>query len=206
MVRRRFSLKGGLRVAQSRSCGKLPLPFGLDCVIGCNPNVASPLVSQVTSDLNDSYRVRIRSGEFEVEVQGPDQGFVDAKITELLGWFDSDGRGDEPQGPASYSAEPSVAGKMTSLLEHVRKVSPRGGLEYALAVGYYLENAEGMAGGFRRRDLAAGFKKIRYNHTNPGVPISSGRKQGLLVDGSEPERVRLSKSASDWIAARLSGE
>lgn len=164
----------------------------------------------MTSNFNDTYRVRIRSGQFEVEVQGPNQAYVDSKVAELLGWIDSDGRVEEPPvEPSRFVqsvSEPVMAGTPTSLLEHVRSVSPRGGLEYALAVGYYLENAEGMKGGFRRRDLAAGFKKIRYSHSNPGVPISSGRKQGLLIVGSEPERVRLSAAASEWVAARVSGE
>lgn len=160
----------------------------------------------MNSNSGDTYRVRIRSGEFEVEVQGPNQAYVDAKVAELLGWIDSDGRGEQPPRTAASVSESVMDGNTTSLLEHVRSVSPRGGLEYALAVGYYLENAEGMTGGFRRRDLAAGFRRIRYSHSNPGVPISSGRKQGLLIAGSEPERVRLSHTASEWVAARVSGE
>lgn len=160
----------------------------------------------MTADPRPSFRVRIRSGEFEIEVEGPTQDYVDSKVAELLPWFGLE-VGEERETPQREATVfPSDPGSPLSLLEHVRKVSPRGGLEYALAVGFYLENTEGMAGGFRRRDLAAGFKKIRYSHSNPGVPISSGRKQGLLLEGSEPERVRLSEASTEWVAARLSGE
>lgn len=146
------------------------------------------------------YRVRVRSGEIEVEVQAPDRAYVDAKIAELLGWLGSDqtGRNSDP-------GDVVPEGDDISLLDHVRKIGPQGGLEHVLAIGYYLEHRAGMAGGFRRRDLVSGFEKIRYVHSNPGVPIGAGRKQGLLIEGSEPERVRLSEAAADWVRTRLHG-
>lgn len=153
-----------------------------------------------------TYRVRIRSTDLEVEVEAPDAGYVDAKVAELLGWM-----GLEPletgldESPAPKSGG-SAAGKPPSLVEHVRSVSPNGGLEHVLAVGYYLEHHRGATGGFRRRDLAQAFKAVRYRHSNPGVPIASGRKQGLLMEGAEADKIRLSETADEWVRARLRGE
>ena len=75
-----------------------------------------------------------------------------------------------------------------------------------MAVGYYLEHHRGATGGFRRRDLAQAFKAVRYRHSNPGVPIASGRKQGLLMEGAEADKIRLSETADEWVRARLRGE
>ncbi|MGQ0678057.1 MAG: hypothetical protein ACT4OM_00095 [Actinomycetota bacterium] len=146
-----------------------------------------------------SYRLRIRSGHYEVEVQGPDPNYVDAKFAELLALVD-----DEE--PISDAATPPPRAEAESLGELIRLVGPSGGLEHALVAGYFLEKSAGLTGGFRRRDLAAAFKTIKYSHSNPGVPISLGKKQGLLVHASEPDRVKLSDAAAEWVRVRLGGE
>ena len=160
-----------------------------------------------------TYRVRIRSADLEVEVEAPDAGYVDAKVAELLDWIGLEAletSENEPSTPNSgvsaAKSGVSASGKPPSLVEHVHSVSPSGGLEHVLAVGYYLEHHRGADGGFRRRDLAQAFKTMRYNHSNPGVPIASGRRQGLLMDGAEADKIRLSETADEWVRARLRGE
>ena len=167
-----------------------------------------------------TYRVRIRSADLEVEVEAPDAGYVDAKVAELLDWMGLEALETSENEPATPKSGVSAAksgvsaaksgvsasGKPPSLVEHVHSVSPSGGLEHVLAVGYYLEHHRGANGGFRRRDLAQAFKTMRYNHSNPGVPIASGRRQGLLMDGAEADKIRLSETADDWVRARLRGE
>jgi hypothetical protein len=125
---------------------------------------------------------------------------VEAKLEELKGWLGGgpdDGSHADPAPPAAGSA------KAPSLAEHVRAVAPTGGLEHVLAVGYYLERYSRLQGGFRRRDLAEGFKALRYSHSNPGVPIASARRQGLLMDGEEHEKLLLTETAERWVEERL---
>jgi hypothetical protein len=153
-----------------------------------------------------TFRVRLRRGGFEFEVESSDQAYVDQKVAELTSWL-----GLEPaetplqalSGAVSAAASPA---KPPSLVEHVRRVGPSNGLEHVLAVGYYLEHHRKMAGGFRRRDLGHAFNAMGYNHSNPGVPIAAARRQGLLMDGAETDKIRLSESADEWVRARLRGD
>lgn len=152
------------------------------------------------------YRIRIRRDGVELEVEGPDRAYVDEKTAELLLRIGLDGAPSRVPPPSGTPNQAVEAGKPPSLVEHVRKVVPNGGLEHVLAVGYYLEHHEGMAGGFRRRDLGRAFKVLGYNHSNPGVPIAAARKQGLLMNGAEADKIRLSETADEWVRARLRGE
>jgi hypothetical protein len=130
---------------------------------------------------------------------------VDLKFEELKPLLERDS--EEPPagaGPAVSPRKPAgKASKPPSLAEHVRTVSPSGGLEHVLAVGYYLERHTGLNGGFRRRDLAEAFASLRYRHSNPGVPIAAARRQGLLMDGREHEKVQLTETAERWVEDRL---
>ncbi len=113
---------------------------------------------------------------------------------------------DPSQDGLSGNSRQPAPTKPPSLVEHVRRVGPSNGLEHVLAVGYYLEHHRNLVGGFRRRDLGHAFKALGYNHSNPGVPIAAACKQGLLMDGSEVDKIRLSESADQWVRARLNGD
>ncbi len=148
------------------------------------------------------YRIVLRQGISELEVSGPDAAWVDLKVQELKGWFLTV---PSPQQPPSESVKGDfeIPSKVPSLAEHIRAVSPSGGLEHVLAVGYYLERYSRLKGGFRRRDLAEGFKAVRFQHSNPGVPIATARRQGLLMDGEEHEKLMLTETAERWVKERL---
>ena len=140
-----------------------------------------------------------------MEISSFDRPWVDSKLEELKPLLE---RGSEdPVAPAGVAVSPQKpAGKGSkppSLAEHVRMVAPSGGLEHVLAVGYYLERHTSLNGGFRRRDLAEAFASLRYRHSNPGVPIAAARRQGLLMDGQEHEKVQLTETAERWVEDRL---
>lgn len=151
--------------------------------------------------IRERYSVRLRRGENELEISAPDQAWVEVQLKELRGWMSAGYA--EPRQPFGEGNEPPGATKAPSLAEHVRAVQPSGGLEHVLAAGYYLERYTRLQGGFRRRDLVEAFRAIRYQHSNPGVPISTGRRRGLLMDGEEHEKIRLTESAERWVEERL---
>jgi hypothetical protein len=153
-----------------------------------------------------NYLISLKRGDSEVRVSGPDASWVEARLDELKTWLASGSEDGSPRDPAPSSAgsDPrSGNGKAPSLAEHVRAIAPSGGLEHVLAVGYYLERYSRLKGGFRRRDLAEAFKAIRYSHSNPGVPIATARRQGLLMDGEEHEKLLLTETAERWVEDRL---
>lgn len=134
-------------------------------------------------------------------MSAPDPAWVEAKVEELRGWL-SASNPPEMDAFGVTAADPAPA-KAPSLAEHVRAVYPSGGLEHVLAIGYYLERYSRLNGGFRRRDLAEAFKAVRYQHSNPGVPIATARRQGLLMDGEEHEKLLLTETAERWVEERL---
>ncbi|CAN5876543.1 hypothetical protein BH23ACT12_BH23ACT12_11530 [soil metagenome] len=149
-----------------------------------------------------SYRISLRRGDVQVRISAPDQTWVDAKLDELKDWLAL--AFSQPEtGSAGSGGSGNVPGKTPSLAEHVRAVGPSGGLEHVLTVGYYLERYSRLQGGFRRRDLAEAFKTVRYQHSNPGVPIASARRQGLLMAGEEHEKLLLTETAERWVEERL---
>lgn len=155
-----------------------------------------------------NYRISLKSGDSQVRISGPDPKWVEARLDELRGWLDGGPHGgiwSNAHSSTSDSAGASGSGKAPSLAEHVRAVNPSGGLEHVLAVGYYLERYSRLQGGFRRRDLAEAFKAVRYSHSNPGVPIATARRRGLLMDGEEHEKLLLTDTAERWVTERLGG-
>ena len=153
-----------------------------------------------------TFRVRLRRGGVEFEVESSDPAYVDQKVSELTTWLGLEPADSPLEEPSGADSSAGSTAKPPSLVEHVRRIGPSNGLEHVLAVGYYLEHHRRMAGGFRRRDLGHAFKALGYNHSNPGVPIAAARRQGLLMDGAEADKIRLSESADEWVRARLKGD
>lgn len=152
--------------------------------------------------IDGSYRICVRRGDIEFDISSPDPSWLDSKMQELSALvFES--RNPAPVPETGSSKPRRAAPKPVSLAEHVRKVGPSGGLEHVLAVGYYLERHSRLKGGFRRRDLAEAFGAIRYRHSNPGVPIAAARRQGLLMDGEEHEKMLLTETGERWVEDRL---
>ncbi len=147
----------------------------------------------------------MRRGDIEVEIGSGNRSWVDLKLKELKGllYADSEQSIPLPAGRSGSAASRQKPFKVPSLAEHVRAVGPSGGLEHVLAVGYYLEKFSRLKGGFRRRDVAEAFALLRYQHSNPGVPIAAARRRGLLMDGEEHEKMQLTETAERWVRDRL---
>lgn len=157
----------------------------------------------MTSDPSNRphFQIRLRRGDLELEVTGSDKSWVDDKLGELKRWLGADAE-MAVQGAFQEVAAAGPSAKDPSLTELVRSIEPASGLEYVLAIGYYLERYSRLRGGFRRRDVAEAFKVLKYHHSNPGVPIAAGRRQGLLMDGEEHEKIQLTESGERWVEER----
>lgn len=155
-----------------------------------------------TGSADQRFEVVLRKGDCELRLGSSDPEWVERKIEELGAWFSLGLARQAAAGGVGGNVEPQPS-KTASLAEHIRAVGPSGGLEHVLAVGYYLEKHTRLQGGFRRRDLAEGFKTVRYQHSNPGVPIATARARGLLMDGEEHEKLMLTETAERWVEERL---
>lgn len=156
------------------------------------------------------YRVRARFGDVEIEVDSSDREYADTKLKELMGALGAP-KGAETamsgrRGPAAAAAEPRPQrGKAVSMVEYVRSLRPKSGSQYVIAVGSYLEQHGGMRGGFRTKDIVAGFRAVKYKHANPAEAIRQARHQGFLMDGPEVGTLLVTHTAEAWAKGQLAG-
>jgi hypothetical protein len=155
----------------------------------------------------DHYRIRIRNGDAEIEIDSSDRDYVESKLTELTAWLGA--HRSEPVG--TQSAPPRIAdraapaAKGVSLVEHVRKIGPKSGTQFVMAVGHYLEQFGGMATGFKTRDVAEAFQTVKYKHSNTAEAVRQAKAQGFLMDGKSPNTTVLTQSAEAWVSGQLAG-
>lgn len=152
------------------------------------------------------YRVRVRRGDFEVEVDSSDKDYAEAKLTELLA-------GSEAQQPevrvaagGPEAAAPPPSGKPLSLAEYVRRLSPRSGPQYVVALGSYLETHGGMGTGFKTRDIVDGFTAVKFKHSNPAEAVRQAKQQGLLMDGKEAGTLLVTATGEEWVKVQWGGD
>lgn len=160
----------------------------------------------------EHYRIRIRRGEAELEIDSSDREYVDTKLGELETWLGSmpdtghsDGGTSPEQQNKDETGQRSPSGKGVSLIEHVRKIGPKTGTQYVIAAGHYLEQYGRMSSGFKTRDLSDAFQSLKYKHSNPAEAVRQARAQGFLMDGKEPNTVVLTQSGEAWVSGQLSG-
>lgn len=156
----------------------------------------------------NSYRVRVRKADAEIEVESTDKAYVDTKLSE---WSERLSLGYTDKKPARAAKAPvpehtEVEGKGKSMVEHVRALTPKSGSQHVIAVGDYLERYGGMRDGFKTRDLVDGFRTVRYRHSNPAEAVRQAKQQGFLMDGKEAGSLILTQTAEAWIKGQLAGE
>jgi hypothetical protein len=152
------------------------------------------------------YRVRLKKGEIEVEVDSSDKDYTESKLRELLGSFEAKAPAAPKVAGRVPKVSPASSGKTLSMAEHVRALLPKSGAQHAIAVGDYLEKHGGMADGFKTRDIAAGFTTIKYKHSNPAEAVRQAKAQGLLMDGKEDGTLVITSTAEAWVKTQLGAE
>lgn len=164
----------------------------------------------------ESFKLRVKTNDFEIEVESPDQGYTDGKFAELLRLVGGSreaarpaparAKASSPQGPAVIDQADQSIDKPTSMVEYVRTLSPKSGSQYVVAIGAYLESHGGMESGFRSRDISGGFKSVKYKHANPAEAIRQAKSQGFLMDGREPGTMIVTQTGEAWVKGQLATE
>jgi hypothetical protein len=145
------------------------------------------------------YRVRVKKGEIEVEVDSSDKDYTESKLKELLAGLEKPPGPKKGSGPATQQAEPRSSGKPISMVEYVRSLAPKSGTQYVVAVGDYLEKYGGMAAGFKTRDIADAFTTVKFKHSNPAEAVRQAKSQGLLMDGKEAGTFLVTSTGENWV-------
>ena len=153
------------------------------------------------------YRVRIKQGENEIEIESSEKTYVESKLKEIDSLFNFNKHKVPLQSSSGENNKKNgVETKPLSLVEHVRALSAKDGTEYAIAVAHYLENTEGKAEGFKTQDIYAAYKKVKFAHSNPPQTVVNAKKKGYLMDGPTDGTLQLTQTALEWIENRLNGK
>ena len=151
-----------------------------------------------------TYRVRVRRGEFEIEVESNDKDYVEAKLKD----FEERVSKAQPVLPAGEGAESLTAvfesGKPISLVELKKLVGAETGTENTVAVAYYLEKLKGQQE-YPVRDLVDGLKELRCNFKNYWDVVLKTKQAGFLMEGSSKKMLRLTDTGERWVESRLRG-
>jgi len=150
------------------------------------------------------FRVRVRVGGAEVEVESSEKDYVETKLKELLSTVGMSGSpGTPPPSVAGSPASSTLSGKPTSMVEYVRALSPKSGTQYVIAIGHYLEQHGGMADGFKSKDIFAGFQAVKFKHANPSEALRQAKQQGFLMEAREPGAMVVTQTGEAWIRGQL---
>lgn len=154
----------------------------------------------------ESFRIRTRVGETEIEVSGPTAEFVieqTARLTREL--RDAAPR---PQGSPRDDGPSKQMGdrrRPVSLRELVQLVAPGPMTEVAAVVAYFLEHhADPIVKAWKPAEVSARFADIKKAApSNPSMTIGSSQ---YFMRASDPTRYTLSESGVRWVESRLSDE
>lgn len=131
-------------------------------------------------------------GNLDSAAQGRVLGWVSSKLGAAIGAVAIQTKG---------SAEAKHQGKRLSLPEFVRKLQPKSGPDYVVAIGSYLEKVEGNAD-FSGPEIKAGFRTCKYDHSNPFDAIGKAKATGRVMDASEAGRYVLTQAGETWVESR----
>jgi hypothetical protein len=151
------------------------------------------------------FRIRVRRGDVEIEVESSEKAYVDEKLAE---WSErlSVGSSRTSVHDQGDDQPPRATGqKGKSLAEHVRALAPKSGPQFVISVGDYLERFGQMPDGFKTRDLVDAFRAVKYRHSNPAEAVRQAKQQGFLMDGKETGSLLLTRTAEAWVKGQLAG-
>ncbi len=150
--------------------------------------------------MDDHYRIRVRSGDLEIEISSHDKSFVEEKLKE----YEKKQLQPSASAPGKQKTrEPSTpSSKRLSMQEFVRRTTVRTATERVLAATYFKEKYE-HAEEISRTDIIAAFKVMKYTCANPSDAIAKAKKKAWLMDGIEKGSFVTTHTGEEWIEARL---
>jgi hypothetical protein len=129
------------------------------------------------------YRVRLRKGDFEIDVQG-DKEYVENKFKELLDYY-SVGRTAQPVRKEQQSSS-TVSSRDLSLREFIDQYNTTAHTDMVLLIGYYLEKYRNQES-FTVTDIRGCYKEIREKLSNAGPFINQNVRKGFLMEAPKKD-------------------
>jgi hypothetical protein len=148
------------------------------------------------------YRIRVKRGDLEVEVESSDRDYVETKLEHYLSAQRSPGSPPADSPPGS-SADFRGARSPLTVREFVKQVNPEKKNEVAATIAYFLEyHASPTVEEWRLEDVGDKFADARK--PKPANMRDLLVKSDYFMDGREKSTYRLSEAGVKWVEGRLS--
>src|ERR1700722_6501864 len=145
------------------------------------------------------YRIRIKRGDTEVEVESTDKSYVEAKIKEYF-VARNDTNGAAPALLAPQNVRPK---RPVSVGEFVKQVGPDKKNEIAATLAYFLEYYGGSEE-WKPDDVGAKFTDARK--PKPANMTDLLAKSNFFMKGRQAGFYKLSETGVQWVEGRIGNE
>jgi hypothetical protein len=148
--------------------------------------------------MTDLYRIRVRRGDVEVEVESTNEDYVSAKLNFYLS--DSNAK---PQTSRLGSSQPGAESQRPlSMGEFIRQISPEKKNEIAATLAYFLEfHAEPVREEWKPDEVATKFTDVRK--PRPANITDLLKKSEFFMVGKEKGSYRLSGTGVKWVEDQM---
>jgi hypothetical protein len=151
----------------------------------------------------NTYRIRVRRGDVEVEAESSDKEYVESKVDQYLA--SSEATSPTPvaaDGTSRHRIPTSTAGERRplSIGEFVKQVAPDKKNEIAATVAYFLEFFANQDE-WKPEDVAGKFTDARK--PKPANMTDLLAKSNFFMKGRESGFYRLSETGVQWIEGRV---
>jgi len=143
------------------------------------------------------YKIRVKRGDLEVEVESTDKDFVETKIEQYLGKTvaaNTQHQDQQPPPPAQQNRRP------LSISEFIKKVVPDKKNEIAATLAYFLEYYEDTSE-WKPEAISDKFTDVRKS--KPANMTDLLKKSDFFMKGHEAGFYQLSETGVQWAEGRL---
>jgi hypothetical protein len=151
----------------------------------------------------ETYRIRVRRGDLEVEVESSDREYVEAKLEQYL----NAERSSEPIREGSGGADASAvrSRRPLSVREFVKQTNPEKKNEVAAIIAYFLEyHATPPLEEWKPDEIGDKFADARK--PKPANMRDLLVKSDYFMEGREKGTYRLSETGVNWVEGQLGND
>jgi len=149
---------------------------------------------------NNHYKVKLRDGDFELEVASHDRKFVEDYLqTYLRGDCKKDNRTEKELGKIRDDS------KELSLAEFVDRVCPSNLIQTLVTIGYFWEKVSVNRTEFSPSDIGdALVRELKMSCKNPSDVVRKAVKARWVMNSSNVDgKYTITKTGIDWVEEKL---
>lgn len=149
--------------------------------------------------MSELYRIRVKRGDLEVEVESSDRDYVEAKLEHYL---NAQRSSEPPAAESGVDVRGARSRRPVSVREFVKQINPEKKNEVAAAIAYFLEyHAAPAVEEWRSDEIADKFADARK--PKPANIRDLLIKSDYFMEGREKGTYRLSETGVNWVEGQL---